>query len=195
VLEKEGKSLAAMNAGLFASGLSQRVAERVLEARKNIGERLITTYSISKGVAVALNPVPVTDLFAAAVIDAGMVVHLSQVYGLPLHKSEAGALVLTAMTQMAALMGTVWAVHFVSSALKLGTGGISTLVTAGAQGAVAYYSTYVVGRVAQRYLVQGKSWGDGGPKRVVREILDGLDRDSIMAQARDQIRARLKANP
>ena len=101
---------------------------------------------------------------------------------------------ITAMTQMAALMGTVWAVHFVSSALKLGTGGVSTLVTAGAQGAVAYYSTYVVGRVAQRYLVQGKSWGDGGPKRVVREILDGLDRDSIMAQARDQIRARLKTN-
>ena len=194
VLEKEGKSLAAMNAGLFASGLSQRVAERVLEARKDIGERLITTYSISKGVAVALNPIPVTDLFAAAVIDAGMIVHLSQVYGLPLQKSEAGALVVTAMTQMAALMSTVWAVHFVSSALKLGTGGVSTLVTAGAQGAVAYYSTYVVGRVAERYLVQGKSWGEGGPKRVVREILDGLDRDSIMAQARDQIRARLKAN-
>lgn len=194
VLEKEGKTLAAMNAGLFASGLSQRVAERVLEARKSIGERLITTYSISKGVAVALNPIAVTDLFAAAVIDAGMVVHLSQVYGLPLHKSEAGALIVTAMTQMAALMGTVWAVHFVSSALKLGTGGVSTLVTAGAQGAVAYYSTYVVGRVAERYLVQGKSWGDGGPKRVVREILDSLDRDSIMMRARDQIRTRLKTS-
>ncbi len=94
---------------------------------------------------------------------------------------------------MALLMGTVWAVHFVSSALKLGTGGLSAVVTGGAQGAVAYYSTYVVGQAAERYLAQGKSWGEGGPKHVVREILDSLDRDSVLTQARADIRARLRS--
>ena len=49
---------------------------------------------------------------------------------------------------------------------------------------MAYYSTYIVGQAAERYLAQGKSWGEGGPKHVVREILDSLDRDSILAQAR-----------
>jgi hypothetical protein len=50
-----------------------------------------------------------------------------------------------------------------------------------------------VGQAAERYLAQGKSWGEGGPKRVVREILDSLDRDSILEQARADIRARLRS--
>ncbi|MDZ7768109.1 MAG: DUF697 domain-containing protein [Woeseiaceae bacterium] len=95
------------------------------------------------------------------------------------------------MAEAAALMGTVWAMHFVASALKAGTLGLSTILTAGAQGAIAWYSTYVVGRVAAEYLSRGKSWGEGGPKHVVREILDSLDRDSILREARHEIRARL----
>ena len=35
------------------------------------------------------------------------------------------------VAEAAALMGTVWALHFVSSALKVGTAGLSTIVTAG----------------------------------------------------------------
>ena len=94
--------------------------------------------------------------------------------------------------QMALLMGVVWLVHAVSSLLKLGTGGLSAVLTGTAQGALAYYSTYVVGRVAERYLAQGKSWGEGGPKLVVREILDSIDRDSLLAEARADIQQRLK---
>ena len=68
------------------------------------------------------------------------------------------------------------------------------MLTAGAQGAVAYYSTYVVGRAAEAYLAAGCSWGVGGPKRVIREILDGIDRDSMLAQARQDILARIGAS-
>jgi len=164
-----------------------------MQVRRELGTKLIRTYSISKGVAVAINPIPVADLFAAAVIDVSLVVHLSKLYGLPLTRTEAGSLIKTIATHMAVLMGTVWAVHFVSSALKLGTVGLSAIVTGGAQGAVAYYSTFIVGQAAERYLAQGKSWGEGGPKRVVREILDSLDRDSILEQARADIRARLRS--
>lgn len=191
VLEQEGKTLSALNASLFAGQLSDQVAARVLAARRTFGERVIRTWCVAKGVAVALNPVPVADLAAAAVVDVSMVVHLSRMYGLPLTRSEAGGLVKTIGAQMLLLMGTVWAVHLAASALKLGTGGLSAVVTGGAQGAVAYYSTYVVGRAAERYLANGKSWGDGGPKLAVQEILDSLDRDSILDQAKADIRARL----
>lgn len=193
VLEQEGKTLAALNASLFAGELSDQVADRVLTARRTLGDRVIRTWCIAKGIAVALNPVPVADLVAAAVVDVSMVIHLSRSYGLPLTRSEAGELVKTIGAQMLLLMGTVWAVNLVSSALKLGTGGLSAIVTGGAQGAVAYYSTYVVGRAAERYLANGKSWGDAGPKLAVREILDSLDRESILDQAKADIRARLKA--
>lgn len=192
ILEAEGKTLAALNASLFASDLSDQVGRRILAARRELGERLVRTYCVSKGIAVAFNPVPVADLFAAALIDVGMVVHLSKVYDLPLNKSEAGSIVKVIMAESAALMGTVWALHFVSSALKVGTIGLSTILTAGAQGSVAYYSTYLVGQAASRYLAKGKSWGDGGPKYVVKKILDSLDRDTVLRDAKREIQARLR---
>lgn len=191
ILESEGKTLAALNASLFAADLSDQVGARILAARREIGERLIRTYSVGKGIAVAFNPIPVADLFAAAFIDVGMIVHLSRIYDLPLSKSEAGSLVKVIVAESAALMGTVWALHFVSSALKVGTAGLSTVVTAGAQGAIAYYSTYLVGQIAGEYLARGKSWGDGGPKQVVQRIVDSLDRDTVLKDARREIRARL----
>ncbi|HSQ08337.1 MAG TPA: GTP-binding protein, partial [Chromatiaceae bacterium] len=192
LLETEGKTLAALNASLFASDLSDQVAQRILQVKRKLGQRLIRSYCIGKGVAVALNPVPVADLLAALAVDVAMVVHLARLYGLPLSRREAGSLVKVIATQLTLLMGTVWAVNLISSALKLGTGGLSTVLTGTAQGAVAYYSTYVVGQAAETYLAQGKSWGELGPKHVIRSILDGIDRESVLAQARSDIAARLR---
>ena len=194
IFENEGKTLAALNASLFAADLSDQVGIRILGARREIGDKLVRTYCVAKGIAVAFNPVPVADLFAAAFIDVGMVMHLSKVYDLPISRREAGSLVSVIAAEAAALMGTVWALHFVSSALKVGTAGLSTIVTAGAQGAIAYYSTYVVGQIAAEYLSKGKSWGDGGPKQVVQEILDSLDRDTVLREARKEIQTRLGAS-
>ena len=191
ICEHEGKTLAALNASLFAADLSDQVGLRILHARREIGDKLVRTYCVAKGVAVAFNPVPVADLFAAAFIDVGMIMHLSKVYDLPLSRKEAGSLVSVIAAEAAALMGTVWALHFVSSALKVGTAGLSTIVTAGAQGAIAYYSTYVVGQIAAEYLSKGKSWGEGGPKQVVNEILDSLDRETVLQEAKKEIQARL----
>jgi len=191
IFENEGKTLAALNASLFAADLSDQVGIRILNARRELGDKLCRTYCVAKGVAVAFNPVPVADLFAAAFIDVGMVMHLSKVYDLPISKREAGSLVSVIVAEAAALMGTVWALHLVSSALKVGTAGLSTIVTAGAQGAIAYYSTYVVGQIAAEYLSKGKSWGEGGPKAVVQEILASLDRDTVLREAKKEIQARL----
>ncbi len=191
ILEAEGKTLAALNASLFASDLSDQVGRRILVARRELGEKLVRTYCVAKGIGVAFNPIPVADLFAAAFIDVGMVVHLSKVYDLPLSQKEAGSIVKVIIAESAALMGTVWALHFVSSALKVGTVGLSTIVTAGAQGSIAYYSTYLVGKVASEYLAEGKSWGEGGPKKVVQEILESLNRDTVLRDAKREIQERL----
>lgn len=192
VLEAEGKTLAALNAALFAGRLSDEVANRLTALRRTLAERVTRTYCIAKGVAVALNPVPVADLLAAAALDVALVTHLSRIYGLPMTRSEAGKLLATIAAQLAALMGAIWGVHLVASALKGASAGLSTLVTAGAQGALAWYATTLVARAAERYLAAGKSWGEQGPKRVVQDIVDSLDRDSILREARAEILARLK---
>lgn len=192
LLESEGKTLAALNASVFAGRLSDQVAARILEAKRGVAEKIILSYCLSKGVAVAVNPIPVVDLIAAAMIDVSMVLHLSNLYGFPVTKGEAGGLLKTIASQTVLLMGTVWGVNLLSSALKLSTGGLSTLLTAATQGAVAYYATYIVGQAAKQFFAQGRSWGVGGPKQVVQKILAGIDRDSLLAQARVDILARLK---
>ena len=193
ILEAEGKTLAALNASLFAGDLSDKVGARVLAARSQLGEKVIRSYSLVKGVAVAINPVPVADLAAAVAVDISMIVHLSKVYGMPMTRSQSGTLIKAISGQLLLLMGATWLVHLASSLLKAGSVGLSTLLTAGAQGAVAYYSTYVVGRAAEEYLAAGCSWGEDGPKQVIRNILDTIDRDSMLAGARKDILARIRA--
>jgi len=194
ILEAEGKTLAALNASLFAGDLSDKVGMRVLAVRKELGEKVIRNYSLVKGIAVAINPVPVADLVAALAVDVSMVAHLSEVYGMPMTRSQSGTLIKAISGQLLLLMGATWFVHLASSLLKVGSVGLSTLLTAGAQGAVAYYSTYVVGRAAEQYLAAGCSWGEDGPKQVIRNILDNIDRNSMLAKARQDILERIRTS-
>jgi small GTP-binding protein len=193
IAAREGKALSALNAGLFAGRLTDQVSARIAETRRTLASRLIRQYCLAKGVAVALNPIPVADLLAAAGLDAAMVVQLSRVYGLPLTRSESGRLVAVISAQLAALMGAIWGVQLVASALKGVSAGLSVLVTAAAQGALGWYATVLIGRAAERYLVAGKSWGEQGAKRAVSEVVASLDRDSILREAREEILRRLKA--
>lgn len=195
VLVREGRTLSALNASLFAGRLTDSVGARIVEARRELAGKVIRQYCIAKSIAVALNPIPVADLLAAGALDGALVMHLGRVHGLPLTRREAGSLITTICAQLAALMGAIWGIHLVASALKGLSAGMSTVLTAGAQGALAWYATELVGRVAERYLAAGKSWGDKGAKRVVREIVDSLDRDSILRDARAEILARLKNRP
>jgi GTP-binding protein Era len=192
ILEREGRTLAALNAGLFAGRLADQVSVKVAALRKAQAAKVIRGYCLAKGMTVALNPVPVADLVAAAGLDVALVVHLGRVYGLPLTRREAGRLIGTIAGQLALLMAGIWGVNVAASALKAVSAGLSTVVTAGAQGALGWYATLIVGRAVERWLVQGKSWGRDGPKQVVREIVDSLDRGSVLREARTEILARLR---
>jgi small GTP-binding protein len=192
VVEREGKTLAALNASLFAGRISDQVGARIADARRELAATVIRQYCVAKSLAVALNPIPVADLLAAGALDAALVMHLGRVYGLPLTRTEAGSLIAVISAQLAALMGAIWGVQLVASALKGLSAGLSTVVTAGAQGALAWYATELVGRAAEKYLIAGKSWGEKGPKRVVTEIVESLDRDSILREARGEILKRLR---
>ena len=121
-----------------------------------------------------------------------MVIHLGEVYGFRLSRREAWKLLLTISAQLAALMGAYWGVNLVSSALKTASAGLSTALTAAAQGALAWYATYLTGRMAQAWFARGKSWGNAGPRETARSILASLDRDSIIRDAREDILARLR---
>ena len=164
ILEKEGQTLAALNAAIFASELDEKVATRIVAARKSVAEKIIHNYCIGKGLLVALNPVPITDLLAAAGTDIAMVIHLGEVYGFRLSRREASKLLLTISAQLIALMGAYWGMNLVSSVLKTASAGLSTALTAAAQGSLAWYATYLTGKMAQTWFSRGKSWGSSGPR-------------------------------
>lgn len=192
ILEQDGKTLTALNASIFAGEISDKIAKKVTKLRASAADKVVTTYSIAKGVGVAFNPIPVADLLIAAGLDVAMIRKLSQVYGLPIVGKEASKLTITIMAQIAALMGAVWGINLLSSALKTVSAGLSTTLTAGAQGALAYYATYLVGKIAEEYFIRGKSWGEKGPKQVAKDIVNGLDKNSILIEAREKILERIK---
>ncbi len=194
ILEREGKTLAALNAALFTSELDGQIAERIVHARQNVAEKVIQNYCLAKGLVVAVNPVPVADLLAAAGTDVAMVTHLGNIYGFGLSKREASKLLLTISAQMLLLMGAYWGVNLVSTAMKTMSAGMSAALTAGAQGTLAWYATYVTGNAAESWFSKGKSWGNAGPKDTIKEILDSLDRDSILLSARTDILQKLKGS-
>ncbi|MFK8011213.1 MAG: DUF697 domain-containing protein [Marinicellaceae bacterium] len=193
ILEKDGKTLTALNASIFAGEISDKIAKKITKLRSSAAEKVVTTYSIAKGIGVAFNPIPVADLLIAAGLDVAMIRKLSQVYGLPIVGKEATKLSITIMAQIAALMGAVWGVNLLSSALKTVSVGLSTSITAGAQGALAYYATYLVGKIAEEYFIRGKSWGKHGPKSVAKDIVNGLDKNSILVDARTKILEKIKS--
>jgi small GTP-binding protein len=192
IIEKEGKTLAALNAAMFTSELDGRIAGKIVEARRAVAEKIIGNYCLAKGLVVAVNPVPVADLLAAAGTDVAMVIHLGRVYGFQLSRREASKLLLSISAQLLLLMGAYWGVNMVSAAMKTISAGMSAALTAGAQGALAWYATYVTGRAAESWFAKGKSWGSEGPRDTIREILDSLDQDSILRSARMDILNKLK---
>lgn len=192
ILDREGKTLAALNAALFTCEMDSRIAGKIVQARKTVADRIIRNYCLAKGIVVAVNPVPVADLLAAAGTDVAMVIHLGNVYGFQLSKREASKLLLTISAQVLVLMGAYWSVNMVSAAMKTISAGMSAAITAGAQGTLAWYATYVTGIAAESWFAKGKTWGPAGPRETINELLDSLDRDSILQSARRDILGKIK---
>ena len=53
-----------------------------------------------------------------------------------------------------------------------------------AQGSIAGYGSYVVGKAAQVYLENGCTWGSFGTSSVIKEIIAQVPAESIIARLR-----------
>ncbi|MGQ9870862.1 MAG: GTP-binding protein [Leptodesmis sp.] len=204
ILDREGKSLVAINSMLFADDISERLVQRKMAIREQSANQIIWNGVMTKAVAVALNPLAVVDLVTSAVIDVAMIVSLSRLYGLPM--TQQGALAL--LKKIALTMGGISASELLAnlglSSLK-GLLGVAAPATAGVslaayasvaltQAGVAGVSSYGIGQVAKAYLANGASWRADGPKAVVTRILASLDERSILSRIKEELRAKLDFN-
>jgi GTPase len=194
ILDREGLGLVALNAALFASDKSDRLASLRVKLRDARAKQTIMGYAVLKSLAVALNPIPVADVVGAPAADVAMVVTLAGVYGMSVSWKSAlgliGAITKATGWTLLAQGATIVAASFFKSL----TFGMGTAITAIPQGAAAGYGSYIVGQAARYYFEHGASWGNESPKVVVQRILAETDKDSVLNHLKDEIRRRLGVN-
>jgi GTPase len=195
LLDREGLSLIALNAALYAADKSDRVAALRVQLRQQRAQQVIWSYATLKVIGVGLNPVPVADVLGGAAIDAAMIGTLAAVYGFSLSRTHASRLAAS-IAQAAGLMTAgVLASSALMSLLKGVTFGKSTLLTAVPQGLAGGFGSYIVGQAAQFYFEHGASWGGESPKSVAHRILENTNKASVLERLKGEIGKRLRNNP
>lgn len=206
VLEREGKALVALNTLLYAGDLHQEIVARKMQLRAQRADDVIWRFALAKGVAVALNPVPVADLAGGLAVDVTMIVALSRVYGVPLTRRTATALVRDMVVALGAVGAVKVAGHLLAGGMKsllagvtVLSGGLAAPLTALgygaiglAQGAASAAVSYVLGQGAKVYLQQGCQWGPRGIKTVLHEILRQAKAESVVDRLKDDLRKKVR---
>jgi GTPase len=201
VLNREGKSLVALNTMLYAGEVNEQIIERKMEIRDSSANKIIWNAAIAKSIAIALNPFTIADLVGGAAVDVALILGLSKLYGIQMTQTGAVNLLQKIAIAMGGLTAGELLANLGLSSLKslLGlatpaTGGLSLgayVSVAIAQASVAGVSTYGIGQITKTYLANDASWGPDGPKAVVKNILESLDETSILNRLKAELQARL----
>ena len=201
ILHREGKSLVALNSMLYADDVNERLVNRKMAIREESANQIIWKATMTKAVAIALNPLTVVDILTATIIDVVMILTLSRLYGISMTQQGALGLLQKIVLGMGGIGASELLVSLGLGSLKslLGfsapaTGGISLapyVSVALTQAGVAGVSSYAIGQVTKIYLANGASWGPDGPKAVVSRILSSLDEASILNRIKGELEAKL----
>ncbi|MGF1491519.1 MAG: GTP-binding protein [Microcoleaceae cyanobacterium] len=201
ILEREGKSLVALNSMLYAGDINQQLVHRKMTIREENANRMIWNAVMAKAMAIALNPITFVDLLSGAAIDVTMILTLSKLYGISMTQQGAVDLLQKIALGVGGIGASELLMNLGLSSLKgfLGlaapaTGGASLipyLSVAMTQAGVAGVASYGIGQVTKAYLANGASWGEDSPKTVVKQILDSLDEESILNRIKAELQAKL----
>lgn len=193
ILNREGRSLIALNALLQIKDAEAAIANKSIEQRAKVAEDLIWQYAKYKALAVGLNPIAVLDLLGGFVADLALIRSLARLYNLPMTGFEAAKLLRTIVFSSGGLL-----LSELGSGLFLGLGKSTAAIASGenpmnisayagaaiAQAGIAGYGAYAIGRAAQVYLERGCTWGQLGASTVIQEILNQVEPNTILYRLR-----------
>jgi len=196
ILNREGRSLLALNALIQARDAEEAIAQKTIDLRSSQAEDRIWQFTKYKALAVGLNPIPFLDILGGTVADLALIRSLSRLYGLPMTGYEAGKILKTILLSSGGLL-----LGELGSSLLLGLGKSATAIAAGenptnitayagsaiAQASIAGYGAYAVGKAAQVYLEKGSTWGQLGASTVIQEILSEVEPNTIMYRLRQEL--------
>ncbi len=190
ILNREGRSLLALNSLLQAEEAEKNIARKTIELRQKEAEQIIWKYAKYKAIAVAINPLAIIDLLAGIITDLALIRALSKLYGLPMTSYEAGKVWRKIMLSSGGLL-----LAEIVSSVFLGFGKSASAITgitenpslifnygsmAAIQAGIAGYGAYIVGKVTQEYLENGCSWGNLGVSTVIENIVNESNSNTII---------------
>jgi hypothetical protein len=196
ILNREGRSLLALNALIQARDAEAAIAHKTIDLRNTEAEDLIWQYTKYKALAVGLNPIAFLDLLGGVVADLALIRSLARLYGLPMTGYEAAKLLKTILVSSGGLL-----LGELGSSLLLGLGKSTAAIASGenpfnvsayagaaiTQAGIAGYGAYTVGRAAQVYLERGCTWGQLGANTVIQEILNQVEPHTILYRLRQEL--------
>nr|WP_029634591.1 GTP-binding protein [[Scytonema hofmanni] UTEX B 1581] len=197
ILNREGRSLLALNALIQARDAEAAIAQKTIELREQQAEDLIWQFSKYKALAVALNPIAFLDVVGGSVADLALIRSLARLYGLPMTGYEASKILKTIFFSSGGLL-----LGELGSSLLLGLGKTTAALASGenptnitafagsaiAQAGIAGYGAYAIGKAAQVYLKEGCTWGQMGASTVIQEILSQVDQNTILYRLQQELR-------
>ncbi len=196
ILNREGRSLLALNALIQAKDVEEAIAQKTIDLRQKETEDLIWQFTKYKALAVGLNPIAFVDVLGGTVADLVLIRSLARLYNLPMTGYEAGKILKTILFSSGGLLlgelGSGLVLGLGKSATAIATVDNPTNITAYAgsalaQAGIAGYGAYAVGKAAQAYLEKGCTWGELGASTVIAEILSEVEPNTIMYRLRQDL--------
>ncbi|MBE9004053.1 GTP-binding protein [Fortiea sp. LEGE XX443] len=196
ILNREGRSLLALNALVQAQEAEAAIAQKTLDLREQEADEIIWQFTRYKALAVALNPVAFLDILGGTVADLALIRALARLYGLPMTSYEAGKILKTILFSSGGLLLGELGSSFVlglgksTAAIASGDNPVNITSFAGsaiAQAGIAGYGAYSVGKAAQVYLAKGCTWGQLGASTVIQEILSQVDKNTILYRLQQEL--------
>ncbi len=196
ILNREGRSLLALNALIQAREAEAAIAQKTIDLRQQEAEEIIWQFTKYKALVVGLNPIAVLDILGGAIADLLLIRSLARLYGLPITNYEAGKILKTILLSSGGLLLSELGSSFLfglgksTAALASGDNPINITASAGsaiAQAGIAGYGAYAVGKAAQVYLENGCTWGQLGANTVIQEILSQVEPNTIVYRLRQEL--------
>ncbi len=196
ILNREGRSLLALNALIQARDAEEAIAQKTIDLREQEAEEIIWQFTKYKALAVALNPIAFLDILGGTFADLALIRSLARLYGLPMTSYEASKILKTILFSSGGLLlgelGSSFLLGLGKSTTAIASGDNPTNITAYAgsaiaQAGIAGYGAYSVGKAAQVYLEKGCTWGQLGASSVIQEILSQVDQNTILYRLQQEL--------
>ncbi|MDQ3707279.1 MAG: GTP-binding protein [Chloroflexota bacterium] len=187
ILHLEGEDLRQLNK------LAQQADIEVLrrETAKARADSIIDEYALGVAVGVAVNPVPLLDLFGGGTAVVVLIGKLAECHSVDIREGEIKKLAQLLITQG---WRELWpsVVPIVAGALLKSIPFVGWAIGALGQATGAYYITYIVGKTCSEYFSRNMQWVES-VEETLRQVIAHTDKRSVSRNAATRIKARVES--